>query len=686
MARNAGTILPERATVAERSRLPGETTLLVALGLIAVTVLAYLPAIGWGGFVWDDDFHVTDSAVLRDGDGLRRIWFEPRSIPQYYPLVHTTFWIEHQLWGLQPLGYHLVNVLLHGLNAVLLWRILLRLKLPRGAPLLAALIFALHPVHVESVAWITERKNVLSGMFYLAALLAYLRFEGIGAAVDPKATSKAVPGRAWFAYALSLGLFIAALLSKTVTCSLPAVLLLVLWWQRPRLSWRELAPLAPMLLIGLAAGLGTIVLEKQHVGAQGEAYDLSMLERCLIAGNALWFYAGKILWPLDLAFSYERWRIDVHDPMWSIAPIAAVALLIGLWLARHRLGKGPVVAVAAFAGTLLPALGFIDVFPMRYTFVADHYQYLASIGLIALFAAAWMGLFGAKTISGPARARPIMACIILPAVVLAALAVLAWRQSWIYQDQETLWRDTAAQSPRGWLPFHRLALALEQQGKVEPAIAAYRQAIANDPSYGDTYINLGTLLVAQGDFDGAQIEIRKGLQLLPRHVIGHNVLGGILELQGRIEEAIGHYRLALDHQPQFTPARLNLAHALLRRGRGAEALSELNAALEHEPDMSGALRLRVANGFRVAGAIPEATEQFARVAAAEPDNLLAVQMWGLSLATLGRHAEAIPVLERSLRLAPDDPATINALLRLYEMTDRADAAAALRQRVSPLQP
>ncbi|MFQ5592420.1 MAG: O-GlcNAc transferase, partial [Phycisphaerae bacterium] len=242
--------------------------------LVLGTLAVYVPALG-AGFVWDDDVYVTGNTALRDLGGLARIWFDPGATPQYYPLVFSSFWVEHHLWGSEAFGFHLVNVLLHALGAVLLWRILCRLSVP-GA-WLAAAIFALHPVHVESVAWITERKNVLSGVCYFAALLTYGRFAGFAGEPAPGV------GR-WRLYLLAHLFFLCALLSKTVTCSLPGVIVLLTWWRRSRVVWRDLMLLAPMFVMGCAMGLVTVWMEKTHVGAQGAAWELSLVERFLLAG------------------------------------------------------------------------------------------------------------------------------------------------------------------------------------------------------------------------------------------------------------------------------------------------------------------------------------------------------------------------------------------------------------------
>jgi hypothetical protein len=349
--------------------------------LLAVVIAAHFPA-SRNAFIWDDDSYLTGNALVQAPDGLGKIWFEPSASPQYYPLVFSTFWLEHRLWGLNPSGYHWVNILLHAGATVLLWVALLRLSVP-GA-WLAALLFGIHPVHVESVAWIAERKNVLSGFLYLGAFLACLRVFRL----DGRSGANAGEEFDRRAYASALVLFAGALLSKTVTATLPLAVAIVYWWKRGRFDgpkfWKRLAP---FLLLGAVAGGTTAWLEVIHVGARGADWSLSAMDRILVAGRAVWFYAGKIVWPADLMFVYPRWRIDSGNPLQYIPPLGAAALVLLLWRWKDRLGRGPLAAACYFGVTLAPALGFLNVYPMRYSFVADHFQYLASIGVLTLVAA-----------------------------------------------------------------------------------------------------------------------------------------------------------------------------------------------------------------------------------------------------------------------------------------------------------
>jgi tetratricopeptide (TPR) repeat protein len=524
---------------------------LAAVFLFGLALITYLPSLG-NGFIWDDDAYVQHNLTLRSASGLWQIWTEPTSTPQYYPLVYTTFWVEHHLWGDQPLGYHIDNMLLHALGAVLLWRLLKRLKIP--LPWLAAGIFAVHPINVESVAWITERKNVLSGVFYFLAFRAYLD------AIESTTLNRRL-------YAAALMFFLLALFSKTVTATFPAAVLLVLWWKRGKLTRKEIVPLLPFFVVGIALGSVTGYLERTHIGAHGvEWSSLTPLDRLLIAARAVWFYAGKLALPITLIFIYPRWLIDPHEVVQWIYPVALAVVLISLWRLRTRIGRGPLTAILFFIGTLFPALGFVNVYPMRYSFVADHFQYLAGIGLIVLFTAlvAMMQATGLR--------------MIIASLVIATLATLSFRQEFIYKDGETLWRDTIAKNPDSWMAHanlghvlhaeHRdvegwqedqLALALAPNlaephftvaigdgvhGDLDSAIRECRAAIAIDPDYAPAYANLAKALLSQNKVSEALDAANRAVKVAPDYALGHFELARALEQIGNLPQAAQEYQAA----------------------------------------------------------------------------------------------------------------------------------------------
>lgn len=543
---------PSNPASPTRARRIGSRHVLAAVVLVAVIIAAYWPAMR-GGFLWDDDDYVSNNQTLRSVEGLLSIWLQPSATPQYYPLVHTSFWLEYRLWGLSTVGYHITNLVLHVAAACLLWRILLFLWVP-GAWFVAA-VFAVHPVHVESVAWITERKNVLSGVFYLSAMLAYLHF-----ALD------SIDGvnhkKRWWLYAAACGLFLLALLSKTVTATLPAALLILIAWKRRRVAPRDLWPLLPLFVVGFAMGLVTVWIEKFGVGAQGIDWQLSPLARCLVAGRALWFYAGKLIWPSELTFIYPRWHVDTSDLAQFIYPLTALATLGGLWAARNKVGTGPVVAVALFIATLSPALGFVDVFPMRYSFVADHFQYLASMSLIALGVGVAIHLMNQWPLAHP-RAPCAAATI-----VILVLAALTWRRSHAYVDLETLWRDTIAKDPDSWMGHTSLGALLGQREALAEAEWHYREAIRANPDFASARFNLGALLANQGRFTEAIPQMREDVRLEPQSPMSALNLARALLLTGQTEEATTVLRRAIETWPNVPVFRELLDSALQHQPRG----------------------------------------------------------------------------------------------------------------------
>ncbi len=515
-----------------------------AIAILVITIIAYLPALRCG-WVWDDDEYVAQNTALRSVDGLKHIWFDLHAMPQYYPLVFTSFWLEHQAWSGWPTGYHTTNILLHALAAVLLWRLLAKLNVP-GA-WLAALIFAVHPVHVESVAWVTERKNTLSGVFYLAAALAYLRF---------------ADARQWRWYAPALLLFIAALLSKTVTATLPAALLIVLWWKREKLTWRDVTPVAPMFAIGAAMGLLTAYLEQTHVGAHS---TLSALERCLVAGRALWFYLWKLALPLNLIPIYPRWDLDVAVWWQWLFPLAAVGVIVAL--PRRKAVRA---AVAFFVITLAPALGFLDVYPFRYAFVADHFQYLASIGLIALvapLAARWQ--------------RPA-ACVI---ILLIALTIV---QCMVYRNERTYWQFIIDRNPRAWLAHNNLGL-IQREDDLAGAYRSYVTAIAIDPQAFGPRFNLGSMMIELGREDRAVEHLTVATQSRPGEPLAFRGLGKALALAGRSDESVQAYRSAIVLLESNLKGRPDNIELLIGHGdalRGAHRLDDAAHALQRAKSLA----------------------------------------------------------------------------------------------------
>ena len=641
--------------------------------LVGMALLAYSPLVR-ADFIWDDESYVVNNGALRSVDGLRRIWVDTSTERQYYPLVHTTFWLEYHVWGLHALGYHLVNVLLHSANAVLLWRLLVRLRVP-GA-WFAAAIFAVHPVEVESVAWVTERKNVLSLALALSAVLCYLRFEP---AEKPGASAAAIPGDGrWRWYFLSLALFAGALLSKTVVASLPAVLLVIYWWKRGRIDWIDVVilvllggsafglgwlitnrvaipprvvgsvllgvvaaapvlavllfayyrkqedippprPLTPFFVMGVALASLTAILEKINVGAVGRDWDFTLGQRLLIAGRALWFYATKLLWPRPLVFFYPRWGIDESTWWQFLFPATAVGMICALWFARTRMGRGPLAAALIFAGVLVPALGFFNVFPFRYSFVADHFQYHASVALIAL-AAAGMSMVAARLSTRARFAGPAAA-----ATLLVALAGLAFSQTFIYRDLETLYGDTIAKNPTGWTAYSNLGVHVETQGRHDEAAKLFAKAVQLRPDDATMVSNMGHIRMKLGERDGFQ--------------------------PGELDQIMDIFNRALELEPTHVPARRGLGFALLHAQRHTEAIEQFRRTLTiRANDADSLCGLGAVLGS--SGRKDEAEECFRRALRVNPACPDAFR--GLSILRAGqnRMPEAIHFLQETVRVQP----------------------------------
>lgn len=652
----------------------------LGLLLVAATVLAYQPV--WhAGFIWDDDVYITQNRLLSAPDGLWRIWFSKDSPSQYFPLIYTSFRLEHALWGFNPAGYHWVNLLLHAANALLVWRVLASLKVP-GAWLAAAL-FSLHPVQVETVAWVTERKNILSLFFFLLALLGWLEFAG-----EPRAPR-------WRWYGLALVFYVLALLSKTTACTLPAALVLTLWLKKQPINLARVAQMAPFVGIGLAMGLFTMWWERYHIGTHGEVFALDGRERLLIASHGLWFYGSKLAWPVNLTFSYPRWDLQPGNPLaygWLLAGLAMCGLL---YYYRRRLGRGPEVAVAFYIATLSPMLGFIMLFTFRYTFVADHYQYVACIGPLALAAAglctpqlasAMAGLFvpnrrdssqtadlhsPSKVPSPPPRAEVgaldlgwVRAALCV--VLVFALGTLTWRQARVYKSVETLWRDTIAKNPDSWLALGNLGTYLMHQGRLDEAMDQFQKALQINPRDVNSLVSVGNTWFRKGNYDEAAVYYRRALEVNPNSPEAHANLAVILANRGQTDEAIEHDRQALLGNPNHLTANGNLAVLLARQGRYAEALEYYQKvlAIDNEQPLT---RVNLALALSALGRTNEANAQYLKAA----DVLL---RRARDQAQQGRLDTAESQYREALRLIPNSPEAHFALgLVLVRQDKRAEA-------------
>jgi len=643
---------------------------LPALLLLAITVVAYLPVLS-AGFIWDDDDYVTQNALLQQPGGLSRIWTEVGATPQYYPLVFTSFWLENKFWGLDPTGYHLTNVLLHALAAILLWRVLLRLRIP-GA-LLAGALFAAHPIHVESVAWITERKNVLSAVCFLAALLLFLRFRPPG---EPSPGWRKRPA---IDYGLALLAFTAALLAKTVAVSLPVVILVIDTWKSRRVRASTWLPTLPLFALGALFARITANLERTKVGAEGEAWDLSLVERGLVAGRALWHYLGKLLWPQPLIFIYPRWQIDAHDAVQWLFPLAALAVFVALWVLRKRIGGGPLAAALCYGAMIFPALGFVNVFPMLFSWVADHFLYLASAPLLALLAAG--ATIGAKRTGKNAG-------FVAAAAVVIVLAALTWRQIPMYRDVDTLWRTTIERNPQAWIAYNNLGVAQVAAGRTDEAIENYKQALELHPQFFQATSNLAELYLARGQADLAEPLYEKLVVIAPGNAVGQYQLGLARLRQGRTAEAIDRFERALRLKPGMASAHARLGDVALARGDWNGAISRYGEAVRREPEARTLFLESFA--FTATGRGAEAVASLRQALVKEPDNPVTLARLARLLAAwadpaVRNGAEAVQLGERAAEITHQENGTIlDALAATYAETGDFARAAATAERAAEI--
>ncbi len=633
----------------------------LALGLLCLVI--YLPAAD-GEFLWDDAVF-TDAAPVSDPSGLADIWFSPSSIPNeghYWPLVYTSFWLEHALWGFESsIPFHLTNILLHLVNTLLLWGLLRRFSVP-GAFATAA-VFAVHPVHVEAVAWVIERKDVLSGLFYLTAAGAWFRF-----VERPRKRT----------YALSLGLFAAGLLSKSIVVTLPVALLIAQWWRRGRILASDLRRLAPFALVAVVITLADL---SYYAGREPVAFDYSFVERSLLASRALWSYALKLLWPSPLPVIYPRWEVTAADLLGWAALVGAVAVAAALWFARERIGRGPLAGAALFAVTLSPVLGFVDNVYMEFSFVADRYQYLASIGLATALVAAGAS-FAAK--------RPgavLVGSRWLAGAIVAALGLLTWRQAGIYRDEVTFFRHIVAANPDAHGAHGNLTIALLDADRPEEALATGLVALEGEPDDVDHLNSLGLALLRLERLPEAAEYFERARASDPDAVQPAQNLAEARRKQGRYEEAVEAYGEALEMDGEFALAHAGLGETLYHLGRHEESLAALRRALTLDPALPMAPTLHRLMG-RSAQALgrPDAAEFYELTLAADPRdtealNLLAVARFGEE-----RFEDALALYRTLLEIVPEDAQTHTNLGATLFHLDRLEEAARSFERAAALDP
>jgi tetratricopeptide (TPR) repeat protein len=641
------------------ARPPAWTYAALYASIVTALLIIYQPAIR-GGLLWDDPAHLT-RPELKSVHGLWRIWFDPGATQQYYPVVHSAFWLMSHVFGDVTLGYHLVNIFLHALSAVLI-AVILRTLGVRGA-YCTAVLFAVHPVQVESVAWMTELKNTLSGVFYLASLGMYLRFD------ETRQAS---------ARNISLLLFVLAILTKSVTATLPVVLVVLFWLRRGRVDLRrDVRPLALFFGLGAVMGLVTALMERNYIGATGHAFDLTIIDRCLLAGRVVWFYLWKIFWPTPLTFIYPRW--DVNSRVWwqYLFPLALLAAFVLLWRLR-RWSRAPFAALLMFVVTLAPALGFVNVYPFKFSYVADHFQYLAMVPMLAFAVGAVFWLVEGR-----------LSTVVTSAVVVAAiggpLSLLAWASSREYSDASTLYRATIAKNPHAWLAYNNLAM-LDLEGNPGPeefkrALANFDRALALAPADSTVQFNVGTALYRLERLDEALPYLRAAVEADPDYADAWANLGATQQKLDQLPDALESDRKALSLKPDLAWVHYNASAVFLELGRLDEA-AEIVAGTETTP-ASAPHRFTLGKLFTAEGQYARAVDQYQRAVHVAQLPNEALDDFGYALLQLGRAAEAERYLRMAIAQDPDDPAAHSNLGNALQQQGRMEEAlAAYRQALA----
>ncbi len=565
-----------------RTALPSMHSLRILAGvgaIVLLTILVYFPALR-GGFIWDDDLHLTNNPLIKSSAGFYQFWSAIEK--QVWPVSNASLWLEWRLWGMNPTGYHVTNLILHIVETLLIWAILRKLSIP-GA-FLAAMIFAVHPVNVESVAWIAQRKNLLAMLFFLLAILCYLK----GDSPSPLPQSRLSPLMADRWYWLSFSMFVLGMFGKGSVVVLPVLLLGIIWWRRmgtvpifasakmglsPSVSRRDLLRIAPFFLVAVI--LTGVNLRFQTYIIDGEIRYASFIQRLLGAGGVVWFYLYKALLPLNLVFVYPEWHIEAGNLLWWLPLVAAVVVTMVLWRYRAGWSRPFLFAWGYFCVALVPVMGFANVyFMIRYSLVADHYQHIAIIGVIALVAAGF-GNWHARLRGGVYWAATAVAIM-----AVGAITFLTWQQCEQYRDVLKLYQVTLEKNPDCLLAHINLGVALVKTGRPQEAIEHYRQALRINPDFPSAHNNLGNVLFKLGRVQEAIKHYQQALQFKPDLTEAYSNLGGALVKAGHLKEAIKCYQQALLLEPEFTEIHYNLAEAYASMHRSSEAIAAAQKALE----------------------------------------------------------------------------------------------------------
>jgi protein O-mannosyl-transferase len=611
--------------------------LLGAAALAAMALAVFWPALH-GKFIWDDYVLIVNNDTIHAADGLRRFWFSTEPW-DYFPLTNSVFWIEWRLFGDNTLGYHLVSLALHMGSGIFIWRSLRRLRAP--FPWICAALFIVHPVNVESVSWIAELKNTLSLFLCMVAGYAYVRFDEGGQA-----------RRRW--YGLALVTFLAALLAKTSVVPFPFALLALPWLRRGRIARSEALASAPFFVISLALALATMWFQSHRAIGGAQVRTDGMASRLAVAGCAVWFYFGKVLWPANCMFVYPRWNLNPHDPINYLPGALVVVTLTSLFLLRKRLGRGPIFAAGYYVLMLLPILGFVNVFFMWYSLVSDHWQYPAVIAGIALAVGAIARLLA------PLGERLTIGLL---AVGIGACMFISNSNAGAYAGPETLWVDAVRRDPGSWMPHRQVAVLLTKAGANQAAMDELMTAYHLNPEVADTSLTIGVQIQIDGNPQAAMPWYRQGLANLPTgddprmRILRASALfdlGWGYDGCGQPEQAMDYYRQAIALDPENVQALGNLGLLLFKSGKIDEAIAQYQSALAADPDLVSA-RIDLGQALLARGQTDAAIAQWKIAIADDPENFKAMNNLGAALAQHGDLKDAIAMFQAAIKVAPYFP-------------------------------
>ncbi len=632
---------------------------LLAMALFVLSCAVYLPVRN-AGFIWDDVVMVTDNRCLRDLQGLKEIWFSTKTT-DVYPMTFSMLWLEWHLWGPNPLGYHVVNVLLHATGALLLWRLLKRLHIP-GAWFGSAL-FAVHPVGAASVAWISERKNTLAFVFFLLTLLAYERFQSSSQ-------------KKW--YILTFVGFLAAILSKASVITLPLLFLLVVWWRNGSLNRKAILQTIPFFILSLIFGFITIWAQHHHAIGDSTPQTQNLIERLAGAGCAVLFYFWKDFMPLNLSVIYPRWQLQASDPAIYLPLLLLTGLFVVAWINRKTWGRHVLFGLGYFVIVLFPVMGFFDMYFLTFSRVADHLQHLALAGIVPF-------LVGSSLYFAGRWKLPQTVTFASGIVLIALLATATWIRAGVYISEEAVWTDTVRKNPRAWMAYNNLGNALFAKKSLDAGQKAYESALQENPDFPDAHSNLGNLLVAKGDLDNAIQHLRRATEVQPNNPKFHFNLGVGLAEQKKYAEALQEYAIALQLRPRYAEVKNNIAHVLLRQNKSAEALKAAEEALQINPGSAEA-HFNAGEAASNLGQTAVALKHYELALQLRPTFVAAHYSAGILLAMNNDVAGAFPHFQEAVRLKPDDASLHTSLGNALAILKRPAEAIQEFQTALRLQP